>query len=295
MATKTTTKSRESSGSILSGLMEKVGKNERETLENLDNKRLRLQDEERNALRSYESTIDDIVEGKAKNATESLSKLDQSISEGLVYKKEVSEISESLTNDLTEFGNLINNMTNFHTVEKLVSFFHTKSAEKMRMKRVRNADIHDSLYTILDYATLMTQRLNDYAIQLVECHTKIDSTIDKTVETLEVNQPIYQEKRQKREELERQISLTRDKLDKANEVDYPSINKELTKLERNFQEIKIDENHYFIRANEAKNAIPTQKIHLKAYSDGIEAVTMMRTKVHDKIEHGFSIFMRKFW
>lgn len=259
----------------------------------LDKKRIKLEEEDKQNLDQYESNLQRILSGKQEADVQALSKLDQGIERGKQYKGEISELAESLTTELNDLGQFFGNMSQYKGFLEsgLSKLGFTKLADKSRLQRVKSSDVKQNLETILDYGHHMVNKLYSAILENMECHARIDVTIRTTAEELQKNQPIYEQYRSQRELLERQIKELADKMDQSGEAEYATLAGKKAELDKNLQEIRINENHHFTIVNKAKQALPIQTTHLKAYADIVESLTGLKTGLEQDIQNVTQLYL----
>ena len=268
-----------------------VDSSQKQKLEDIDKKQLEIKQSDRQAISDYESTLQQMLEGKQDVKVETLSKLDAGIQRGKKFKVEISDLAESLTRELQDLGQFFGDMRQYKGVEVWVSKLLPGKADKMRLNRVKNADVKQNLQNILDYGTHMVDKLYKATLENMECHTKIDATIRSTARTLEENQPQYEKWRSEKEKLERAINALKDTMDKADATGFSQMVGQMAELDKKLQETRVNESYHFTIVDKAKQALPIQKTHLKAYADIIESLVQLRTGLEENIKHVTQIYL----
>jgi len=267
---------------------------QKKKVEKLEKQELELEEFNEQELSQYEQSLDKMLEGDEKVNVEQLSRLDEGIQRGQKFKGEITDLAESLTSELTELGQFFGDVGQYQGFwEKgLARIGFTKMADRSRLKRVKSADVKENLQNILDYGHYMVGKLYNAILQNMECHAKIDSTINTTAQKLQENQPVYEQWREKKEKLEREIKSIDDKIDEeTDQKKVAAFEKEKTKLQKELHEAEINENHHFTIVDKAKKALPVQRTHLSAYKDMIDSLTQMKTGLEQDIEHITQIYM----
>ncbi len=270
----------------------KVDADQQKKLDELDRKRVSLKEENEKTVDNYTTTVQNMLSGKQNVKLEELSKLDQGIQRGNKYKSEISDLSESLTRELNGLGQFFGDLSQYKGLAETVSakFGFIRTADRFRLSRLKNSDVKQHLETILDYGQHMVRKIGLAAIENMECYSKIDSSISETVRTLEENQPLYEKTRSEKEALERKLSEMQNIIDKANETEHAKLAGEKATLEKQVQQIKTTENHYFTIVKNAKQALPMQKTHLKAYGDMIDGLTQLKDGLQENIKHVTNVY-----
>jgi len=291
MATKdkTTLEDAVSSDNIF-GLL-KMKTEERQKAQEIENQRIKASADDMRLIKDREAKLKDAYATKdgvqRSEKLQEISKIDAISPENTKFKGEVTNLAESLTKDLTEFGIFIGDIKNYKGLEKAVSYLPlglgTKMADAFRLKRVLSADLTVNLETIIDYAAFISKKLGDATIDNMNCAGAIDGSVKEAARKLVDNQPKYENWRSKKEALQREIDATKDLQDKANETDFPKYAAKLAELDKEKQEAEINETHYFGIVETSKQAIPVLKTNLKAYMDTVKALEDMRTRLDNKI------------
>jgi hypothetical protein len=269
----------------------RVDLKQQEKLTELDQKRVALEEEDKQRLAKYAEGLDKVLSGKQKDQGElqrdvaELTKLDAGIQKGNKYTGEISDLAESLTIELTDLGQFFGDLNQYKGVERVLAKLSTKWADKSRLSRVRSSDVKQNLQTILDYGSHLVHKLYATTLENMKCQAKIDETIQMTATTLKDTQPLYEAARSEREALERKLTDIRDRFDKAGETERATIAQEREALERQVQEAKIEENEKFTIVQAARQTLPIQRVHLKAYSDMIDALIQQRTRLEQNIKN----------
>jgi hypothetical protein len=264
---------------------------QKKKLQNLDSKRMKISEENKKDLSEYQKTINEALKGNKAINMEDLSKLDKGLERGKEYKKEISDLAESLTTELTDMGQFLGDMSNYQGFEKLVSRLSSRWADKMRLGRVKKADIKENLQTILSYGHHMVEKLYQETLENMECYSQLDATIQLTAEKLEENQPLYEDWRAKKEKLQKEVQAMQDVMDKADQKDYSKLAGQKATLDKKLQEATTNENYHFTIVDKAKQALPIQKTHQKAYSDIIDSLTQLKTGLEQNIENVTQIYL----
>lgn len=260
-------------------------------LENLDSKRMKISEENKKDLSEYQRTINEALKGNKAISMEDLSKLDKGIERGKEYNKEISDLAESLTIELTDMGQFLGDMSNYQGFEKLVARLSSRWADKMRLGRVKKSDSKQNLQTILSYGHHMIEKLYETTLQNMECYSQLDATIQFTAEKLEENQPLYEKWRTEKEKLQKEVQAMQDLMDKSDQKEYAKLAGDKAKLDKKLQEATINENNHFTIVDKAKQALPVQKTHMKAYSDIVDSLTQMKTGLEQNIENVTQIYL----
>lgn len=137
----------------------------------------------------------------------------------------------------------------------------------------------------------MVQKLYNATIENMECHTKIDGTIKFTAKKLEENQPKYSEWRATKESLEREVKTLQDKMDRYDADEFAKLVGQKADLDQRLQEAKVNESDYFTICEKAKQALPVQRTHLKAYGDIIESLVVLRRGLEQNIENVTQLYL----
>lgn len=263
-------------------------------LKQLDARQAEVQALDRDALSKYDQTVRSMLDQQQEgDIQQQLSKLDKGIESGKKYKQEISELAENLTTELQGLGEYFQEMSLYKGFwEKAFSKIGMKkTADRTRLKRIKSADVKQNLEQILDYSNTMVKKLYEAILENTECHSKLKSTISYTSNKLKDNQPKYEEWRTKKEGLESQVAEIEDRLAKANETEYVTINEEKVKALNDLQEAKVNENYFFTIVEKAKQALPVQNTHQKAYADIIESLVSLRTGLEQNIENVTELYM----
>ncbi|MBI5804100.1 hypothetical protein HY450_02560 [Candidatus Pacearchaeota archaeon] len=270
----------------------RLDKAQKERLKGLEQKRMELEIEDQNRLDRYQETIEGVITGKQDTDVRQLSELDKGIERGQQFKGEISQLAESLTTELNELGQFfgdLNQYTGFweRTAAKVGL---TRFADKQRLQRVRSSDVRENLQTILDYGLHMTNKLQEATLENMDCQAKIDSTIRITAKKLEETQPLYEKARSERERLERELKEIQDRQDLAEATEHAQLAVERETLERTCKEAQTQENYLFTIVDKAKQALPVQRVHLKAYGDIIDSLIQLKTGLEENIKNVTTIY-----
>ncbi len=276
-----------------SGIFASLTKEAKEKLSKIDKRQAEIEKSDREALDQYQSTLQRVLEGKEDVKVSELSKLDTGIQRGTQYKQEITELAQSLTTELNELGQFFGGMSQYKGIMEggLAMVGLSKWADRARLRRVRSSDVKQNLETILDYGTHMVKRLYGAIIENIECHAKIQGTIELTTTKLSENQPKYEDWRSQRETHEREMGDLEGKLDLASGTEYTRLNGEKTALTKKLQEAKMNEDYHFTIVDKAKKAIPMQRTHLQAYSDIANSLTQLKTGLEQDMEHVTQVFL----
>lgn len=277
-------------GSILDQLM--VTPEQQEKLQTLDKKRVALSEANRKDLTAYEQSLNQMLDGKSEVKVQSLSLLDAGIQRTNQYKGEISDLALSLTTELNGLGQLFGDLSQYKGLEAWVARFGFASkADSMRMSRVKSADVKQNLQTILDYGTHMVRKLHAGILENMECYAKIEASVKRASNILNDTQPIYKNWRSQREQLEREMSELDVKMAGAEEELFAKLSVEKTELEGKVHEAKTNEDYNFTIVNNAKDALPIMRGHLKAYADSRDALLIMKTDVEQRINHVTQVYL----
>jgi chromosome segregation ATPase len=182
-------------------------------------------------------------------------------------------------------------MSNYQGLEKLISRFSRKWADKKRLARVKTADVTTNLKTILDYGHYMVSKLNNALIENMKCYSRIEGTIQTTNERLEQHQPEYEQWQEKREKLERQIKELEEKMNQAGPDEYAKLEGEKSQLDKEFHEAQTTENYHFTIVDKAKKALPVQRTHLTSYKDMIDSLKQFKTGLEQDLDHVTQVYL----
>jgi len=277
---------------VFSGIQ--IDAEQRKQAKNIGKRQMELEEQNEKNLTDYEKSVKNIISGDKTVDVQELSKLDDGIQRGKEFKNEISDLTESLTKELTELGQFFGDLSQYRGIEKLLYYipaFGIKWADKARLKRVKSSDVKQNLESILDYGVFMVGKLNDAMLENIKCHTQIDASIQKTTDALVVNQPLYEKWRADKERLTRKQKELQDKIDTANETEVAALEKEKSKLDIEVQKAAMNEDHYFTIASKAKEAIPMQRKHLQAYADTVKALDIFKTGLEQQINHVTHVYL----
>jgi hypothetical protein len=271
----------------------KVDAKQKKELEKLEEHQMQLEKQTSEEMIEYERTVDKLLEGNKEVNLDDLSKLDAGIERGKAYKVEITDLAESLTNELEELGQFLGDMSQYDGLLEngLAWVGLTRWADKKRMSRVKSADVKQNLETILDYGHHMVQKLYDAIIQNTECYGRLENAIVKTVDKLKVNQPIFDDWRDKKEKYQREIDEIQDKIDKATPQDAPKYHQQKIELEKLRDDAQINENNYFTIVDKSRQALPVQKDHRDSYKNLVDALTQFRTGLEQDIENVTQVYL----
>ena len=264
----------------------------KQKLEQLAAKQMEIASEDKQALSDYESNLQKMLKGDKTATVESLAKIDKSIERGKQFKGEISDLTESLTQELQDLGQFFGGMSQYRGLETFLSQVGlTRWADKKRFQRVKHADVKENLQTILDLGNGTVKQLYGYTVESMEKHAKVHASIQLTGKKLEENQPIYEKWRTDRESYERQVNALQDKMDKADASEFAKLAEQKTELDKKLQEAKINETNFFTIVDKAKQALPIQRTHLKAYADIVESLVQLRTGLEQNIENVTQLYL----
>ena len=265
----------------------KVDKTQEGKLAELDRKRMTIEESDRRNLNEYKQTLDKMLDGKQNVDVKELSKLDAGIQHGRQYTGEISDLAESLTREFSDLGQFFGDLNQYKGVLEtgLAKLGLTKFADKRRLARVKDSDVKENLRTIIDYGTHMVAKLQAAIYENISCREEIGATIENTVRKLEENQPLYEEFRKQREQLERDLEAVKDEFEKADETQRAQISRRREELEKNVQEIRATENYHFTIVDKARQANPIQRTHMGAYASMIESLIILKTGLEQNIEN----------
>jgi len=278
--------------SIYAQMQVQLEERQKKKLEKIETGTVKFEQESKQELDAYKNNLEQMLEGEKQVDVNELSKLDAGIQRGKQYNLEVTELAESLSLELQDLGQVIGDMSHYQGLEKWVARISQKRADKIRLSRVKSQDVKENLQTILDYGHAMVSKLNDRILANMECHAEIDGTIITTSEKLKENQPIYEHWRVEKEKLERKMTDLQDKMDKADQTEYATLETEKQTLQKKLDESQINENNYFTIVDKAKKAIPVQRRHLQAYKDTVDSLTQLKTGLEEDIENVTQIYLR---
>ena len=254
-------------------------------LEAISKKQIRYEEEAEQDITAYESNVRSILKGEDVDIKE-LSKLDAGVKRGQEFKGEISDLAESLTEELQSLGVFFQEMSQYKgTKEKILSFVGlTRYANKARLQRVRNADVKENLQAILDYGNHMIQKLYTAILDNMACEKRIEAVMNLTSQKLEENQPKYEQWRAEKEKLQLKKNELQNIIDKADETEIAKLTPNVLALDKQLREAEMNEENYFMIVKKAKEAIPVQKQHVQAYADIAKALTTLRTGIEQDIE-----------
>jgi len=266
---------------------------QKEKIKGVEAKLIQLEEDNTQVLGQYETNLRSVLSGNKEASVQDLSKLDEGIQRTKVFKGEISDLVESLTDELQDLGQFFGNTTLYTGVlEKgLARLGLVKMADRRRIARVRSVDVKQNMQTILDYGHYLVGKFNTAIIDNMQCYGKIVGTIALTTQTLEENEPRYQEWRGNRETLERKIKDVDEKLDHVTGEEYAKLESEKQVLSEEFNKAKFNEEQYFTKVDKAKQALPVQRTHLQAYSDIVNSLAKLKTGLEEDIKHVTEIYM----
>jgi hypothetical protein len=268
-----------------------IDNEQRKKLEDLDSKRMKISEENKKDLSQYDKSIREALKGNKAINMEDLSKLDKGIARGKEYNKEITDLAESLTTELTDMGQFLGDMSNYQGFEKLVSKLSSRWADKMRLGRVKNADNKANLQTILTYGHYMVEKLYNTTLENMDCYSQLEASITNTAEKLEENQPLYEKFRAEKEKLQKECQSLQDLIDKADQTEYSKLAGQKAILDKKLQVATTNENYHFTIVDTAKQALPVQKTHMKAYADIVDSLTQMKTRLEQNIENVTTVYL----
>jgi hypothetical protein len=264
-----------------------VDAEQKKKLDKIEKESLELEEISQKELGNYEKSLTKMLDGDEKVSVEELSRLDEGIKRGRKFKGEISDLAESLTGELQELGQFFGDMAHYKGFwEKTCAGLGLrKTADRSRLKRVRSADVKQNLQTILDYGHHMVGKLYNAILQNIECHAKIDDTIQLTSKKLEDHQVDYEEWREKKEKLQREHRSLDDRIDEETDQKVvASLERKKSTLQKKLHEAEVNENHYFTIVDKAKKALGVQRTHLKAYKDMIDSLTQLKTGLEEDLD-----------
>ncbi|VVB78988.1 Uncharacterised protein [uncultured archaeon] len=268
-----------------------IDSGQKQKLRELDKKQIEIEESDRQALSQYESTLQDMLSGNKAVDVKELSKLDQGIERGKKFKGEITDLAQSLYLELNDLGQFFGSTCQYQGLEKWVSKISTRSADKMVRKRIDNADVNLQLQTILDYGNFMVQKLYGATVENLEKTKRIDATVKITTTKLKENQPLYEQRLAEKEGLERQVKDLQDKMDAATGTEYAQLAEKKAALDSQFAEAQKKTNYYFAIVDTAKQALPIQKTHLKAYQDIVDSLIQFKTRLEENINHVTELYL----
>lgn len=270
----------------------RVDKKQKEILENIDKKRMQLEEQStKHIADEYQQVTEKVLKGEA--TVEDLTKLEAGIERGKKCTSEIYEITAGLATDFEDLSQFVGNLSNYQGVEKtLERFGFHKSAYKRMVGRIKGSDIKQNLETIIDFGHLMVHKLNDSIIANNDAYFAIEAAIKETSKVLSENQPVYEYWRSQREIFDRQMTDLKEKQSQATGDDFAKLQTQVVELQSKVDKAKFNEDHYFAQVDKAKQALKIQPIHLQAYRDNVNALDQIKTRFEADIQHNTPLFMQ---
>ncbi len=254
-------------------------------IEEMKKKAAKLEeDDQSQILTQYRSKVEDIVAGKEGTSTKDLTIMDKGLLLAEQSKTDLAEIGTYLTQQFNELGQFAGSFIQYQGLEKAVSYVSTKLANKMQSKRAVNANIEDTLTTIVTYGQHMLGVYDKKLLMCIESEECMKNLVEVTSKELSNTEPLYQKAREQREALERQINELQTKLDKADATEYATLNLEKVGLDEKFSNAKKNESIYFTKAKNHRESLDSQRRYLNGFNDIIEGVMVMRTSLETKLK-----------
>ena len=222
-----------------------------------------------------------------------MSKLDAGLNQYGEYKQTIADLAEGLTENLTDYVQFAAQGQNYQGFEKVLAFlpFTRKTANRMRIERLRSQSPKENLQLILDYGEQLFKEICEVREGAVDTYTRLQANADVITGKIAEYEPKEETLKEKLDALEDVYKQKDDVYKSATPQEQAQLAGELNEMHKQLSELRNEYDQIFTIYNQAQQALEANKQSRNAFEQMVRDLGRQATMVKEKIHNVTEIYL----
>ena len=234
----------------------------------------------------WETASKETIEGE-------MSKLDAGLTQYGEYRQTIADLSEGLTENLTEYVQFAAKGQNYQGFEKVLAIlpFTQKTANRMRIERLRTQSPKDNLQLILDYGEQLFKEICEVREGAIGTYTRLQANADVITAKIAEYEPKEEALKERLDALEEAYAEKDKVYQSASPQEQAQLATELNEMHKQLTEARNEYDQVFTVYNQAQQALEANKQSRDAFEKMVRDLGRQATMVKEKIDNVTEIYL----
>lgn len=271
------------------GLIEEHSKQ----LENLRQQRQSLSKDLYKNLDEAEQVYNNMASMNKEDIEGELSKLDKGLEEYGNYRQTIADLTEGLTDNLTDYVQFAAQGQNYQGIEKLYAFlpFTQKLANRKRIERLRTQSPRENLQLILDYGEQLFKEICEVREDAVNTYTRLQANADVITAKIAEYEPKEEALKEKLDAMESAYKEKDEIYQSASPQEQAKLGEELNEMHKQLTEVRNQYDQVLTIYSQAQQALEANKQSRNAFEKMVRDLGRQATMVKEKIDNVTDIYL----
>jgi chromosome segregation ATPase len=262
-------------------------------LESLRQERQALKKDLYKGLDTVETIFENLGTAKRGKVEGELTKIDQGLAKYGDYKQTIADLSEGLTENLSDYVKFAAEGQNYQGIEKLLAIipFTHKMANRKRIERLRTQSPRDNLQLILNYGEQLFKEICEVREDAVNTYGRLQANADVITTKIAEYEPKEEALKEKLDTLEKAYKEKEDIYKAASPQEQAKLINELNEMNKQLTEIRNEYDQVFTIYNQAQQALEANKQSRDAFEKMVRDLGRQATMVKEKIDNVTEIYL----
>ncbi|MDY0091979.1 MAG: hypothetical protein RBT80_04695 [Candidatus Vecturithrix sp.] len=222
-----------------------------------------------------------------------MTKLDAGLNQYGEYKQTIADLAEGLTENLTDYVQFAAQGQNYQGFEKILALlpFTRKTANRMRVERLRTQSPKENLQLILDYGEQLFKEICEVREGAVGTYTRLQANADVITGKIAEYEPKEEALKEKLDALEEAYKQKDEIYKSATPQQQAQLAGELNEMHKQLTELRNEYDQIFTIYNQAQQALEANKQSRDAFEQMVRDLGRQATMVKEKIDNVTEIYL----
>ncbi len=222
-----------------------------------------------------------------------MSKLDAGMAQYGEYKQTIADLAEGLTDNLTEYVQFAAQGQNYQGVEKFLAIlpFTHKTADRMRIERLRTQSPQENLQLILDYGEQLFKEICEVREGAIGTYSRLQANADVITTKIAEYEPKEEALKEKLDAMEAAYAEKDKVYQAASPQEQATLATELNEMHKQLTEIRNEYDQTFTIYNQAQQALEANKQSRDSFEKMVRDLGRQATMVKEKIDNVTEIYL----
>lgn len=258
-------------------------------LEELKGKRVALTGDLYKGLEQSHEEYANLEEKQVTGATRT--KLEQGIDEYKAYTKSIADLAEGLTGGLEQYVDFIATSQNYSWKEWGMSWVSTKTANNVRLKRLKTQSPEENLKLVITYARQLFTEISETRDGACKAYEQLDGTLQILTEKIAEFQPKEAALKERLDALEAEYNGKEQERQKANAERQTELVQELGQLHSTLTQVRHEHGQALTIYKQAQEAYEPNRLSRDSFEQMIFDLGRQATMINEKIENVTEVYM----
>lgn len=224
---------------------------------------------------------------------EELSKLDQGLTKYGDYKQTIADLTQGLTDGLTDYVKFAAEGQNYQGMEKVLALlpFTQKTANRKRIERLQQQSPKENLQLILQYGEQLFKEICEVREGAVKTYSRLQANADVITSKIAEYEPKEEALKEKLSAMEQAYSQKDGVYKAASPQEQAVLAKELNEMHKQLTDVRNEYDQVFTIYSQAQQALEANKQSRDAFEKMVRDLGRQATMVKEKIDNVTEIYL----